>query len=77
MQVEDTRPAGLRENYTDMSAVPKYEMPAEEYEERSDTVLAWKKSQKLGRFDPNAPSLEEQKVNTIRREIAERGESGS
>jgi len=50
-------------------------MPPEEYEGRTDTVLAWKKNQKLGRFDPNAPSLEQQKINAVLREIDERGES--
>ena len=47
-------------------------MPAEEYEHRNDSVLAWKKAQKLGRFDPNAPSLEQQKVNASYREVEER-----
>lgn len=49
-------------------------MPANEYEQRTDSVLAWKKNQKLGRFDPNAPSLEEQKIKGYEREIDERGE---
>lgn len=48
-------------------------MPAAEYETRTDSVLAWKKAQKLGRFDPNAPSIEEQKIRTYDREIEERG----
>lgn len=48
-------------------------MPAEEYESRSDSVLAWKKAQKLGRFDPEAPSIEEHKIRAIEREIDERG----
>lgn len=56
-----------------MSAVKKYEMPKDEYEARSDTVLAWKKTQKLGRFDPEAPSIEQQKIQTVQREIDERG----
>jgi len=58
-----------------LSAVQKYEIPLAEYEERTDSVLAWKKANKLGRFDPNAPSLEQQKVNIIQREIDERGKS--
>lgn len=49
-------------------------MPPEEYETRTDSVLAWKKAQKLGRFDPDAPSIEQQKVHAIEREISERGE---
>ncbi len=31
-------------------------MPEQQYEQLSDSVLAWKKKQKLGRFDPNAKS---------------------
>lgn len=48
-------------------------MPASDYESRTDSVLAWKKNQKLGRFDPNAPDLEQQKIFAIDREIEERG----
>ncbi|EGP89838.1 unnamed protein product [Zymoseptoria tritici ST99CH_1A5] len=73
LQVTDTRPPGARTNYTDVSAVQKYEMPADEYESRTDSVLAWKKAQKLGRFDPNAPDIIEQKVNVTYREVEERG----
>lgn len=50
-------------------------MSATDYENRTDSVLAWKKAQKLGRFDPDAPSVEEQKRNAILREIQERGMS--
>jgi tubulin-folding cofactor B len=53
--------------------VEKYVMPESEYETRTDSVLAWKKNQKLGRFDPNAPSLEEQKIKALEREVEERG----
>ena len=51
-QVADTRPPGMRPNYTDASLVAKYELPPAEYEKRVDSVLAWKKANKLGRFDP-------------------------
>ncbi|KAF2145894.1 uncharacterized protein K452DRAFT_220012 [Aplosporella prunicola CBS 121167] len=71
--VHDTRPAAARTDFSDVSAVDKYVMPADEYEHRSDSVLAWKKAQKLGRFDPNAGSLEEQKVKALEREVHERG----
>lgn len=74
-KVADTRPAGLRTNYTDVSSVEKYEMPPDEYESRTDSVLHWKKTHQLGRFDPNAPSIEQQKVAGIEREIEERGKS--
>lgn len=42
----------MRPNYTDASLVTKYELPASEYEKLDDSVLAWKKANKLGRFDP-------------------------
>jgi len=48
-------------------------MPAAEYETRTDSVLAWKKAQRLGRFDPDAPSIEQQKILASEREIEERG----
>lgn len=48
-----------RPNFTDLSSVEKYELPAEKYESLNNSVLAWKKSQKLGRFDPNAQSPED------------------
>ncbi|KAK4580342.1 hypothetical protein LTR86_000545 [Recurvomyces mirabilis] len=70
--VTDTRPPGARTNYTDVSAVPKYEMSTTDYESRTDSVLAWKKNQKLGRFDPNAPSIEQQKIDGTYREVEQR-----
>lgn len=48
-------------------------MPEEEYAQKTDSVLAWKKAQKLGRFDPDAPSLEAAKVAALEREVRERG----
>lgn len=48
-------------------------MPAEEYAKKSDSVLAWKKAQKLGRFDPNAPSHLQAKIAVFAQEVEERG----
>ncbi|KAI8634135.1 CAP Gly-rich domain-containing protein [Xylariaceae sp. FL1651] len=73
LQVIDTRPAGARLNLNDTSGVEKYVMPAEEYEKKSDSVLAWKKTEKLGRFNPNAPSLEKAKIDALEHEIKSRG----
>ncbi|KAE9961682.1 hypothetical protein BLS_001520 [Venturia inaequalis] len=73
IMVTDTRPPGSRTDYTDVSKVDKYVMPAQEYETLPNSVLAWKKNQKLGRFDPNAPDLEQQKIKALEREIEERG----
>lgn len=66
----------MRPNFTDLSSVEKYELPTETYESLSNSVLAWKKNQKLGRFDPNALSPEEylrQQVAKDQAEIASRG----
>lgn len=48
-------------------------MPEDEYEKKTDSVLAWKKTQKLGRFDPNAPSHEQAKISALEEEIRQRG----
>lgn len=69
----DTRPAGARFNFNDTSGVEKYVLPEEEYEKKTDSVLAWKKAQKLGRFDPNAPSQEDAKIAAFELEIQQRG----
>lgn len=48
-------------------------MPAEEYAKKSDSVLAWKKAQKLGRFDPDAPNQEKAKIAAFAEEVETRG----
>ncbi|KAJ5038872.1 uncharacterized protein L3040_006551 [Drepanopeziza brunnea f. sp. 'multigermtubi'] len=73
IHVTDIRPPGMRPNYTDASMVAKYEMSPDEYEQKTDSVLAWKKANKLGRFDPSAPSLEQAKLQAIDAEIKNRG----
>ncbi len=52
IKVADTRPAGQRPNLSDPSKVDKFELSKEEYESRSDSVLAFKKRNQIGRFDP-------------------------
>ena len=47
-------------------------MSTTDYESRNDSVLAWKKAHKLGRFDPDAPTIVQQKVNASYREVSER-----
>jgi tubulin-specific chaperone B len=48
-------------------------MPDAVYEQRSDSVLAWKKTQKLGRFDPAAPEHARQKIAATEAEVTSRG----
>lgn len=48
-------------------------MPEDEYAKKSDSVLAWKRAEKLGRFNPDAPSLEKAKIEAFEFEIKNRG----
>lgn len=73
LHVQDTRPPGARPNYTDTTGVDKYIMPEAEYEKKTDSVLAWKKAHKLGRFDPNAAAHAASKKAAIEAEVGERG----
>lgn len=69
----DLRPQNARINFNDTSNVDKYILPEVEYEKKTDSVLAWKRAQKLGRFDPDAPSHEQAKVDALEAEVAQRG----
>ncbi|GLI72477.1 hypothetical protein PoHVEF18_000654 [Penicillium ochrochloron] len=71
IEVHDSRPQAMRPNFTDLSSVDKYEMNPETYETLSDSVLAWKRNQKLGRFDPNALSPEESLRKQVEKDQAE------
>ncbi|KEF51266.1 uncharacterized protein A1O9_12616 [Exophiala aquamarina CBS 119918] len=68
IEVYDTRPPGVRQtfNFQDLSSVEKYQMPESQYAQLDDSVLAWKRRQRLGRFDPNAKSAEELAVERLR-----------
>ncbi|PKX94519.1 TBCB family protein [Aspergillus novofumigatus IBT 16806] len=59
IEVHDTRPQAARPNFNDLSSVEKYVLPSATYESLPHSVLAWKKNQKLGRFDPKALSPKE------------------
>ncbi|POW18777.1 hypothetical protein PSHT_05432 [Puccinia striiformis] len=63
IDVVDTDPhsAALAGQYNDVSQVEKFELPIQEYEKRSDSLLAFKIRNKLGRFndDQNKQSEEE------------------
>ncbi|KAI5475046.1 hypothetical protein MNV49_002071 [Pseudohyphozyma bogoriensis] len=50
----DPSSQGLSGQFTDLSRVEKFELTNEEYEARSDTVLAYKQRNKLGRFAPSS-----------------------
>lgn len=49
-------------------------MPMTEYEQRTgtDSVLAIKRDQKIGRFDPKAPEIRERKLKDMREEVEQR-----
>jgi tubulin-folding cofactor B len=44
-------------------------MPVEEYDKLSDSVLAWKRRNKLGRFDPNKDEKEQQELGRQYEEV--------
>lgn len=69
LHVADTRPLSARPNFQDLSAVEKYVMPVEEYDKLQDSVLAWKRRNKLGRFDPNKDEKEQQELNRQYEEV--------
>lgn len=55
----------------------KYVLPTETYESLPNSVLAWKKNQKLGRFDPNALSPVDAMIEQTKKdkdEVEKRGE---
>ncbi|KAF9466210.1 tubulin-folding cofactor B [Collybia nuda] len=53
LKVEDANPAvSFTGQLTDVSQVEKFELTGKEYEERRDTVLAYKQRNKMGRFAP-------------------------
>ncbi|KAG0300444.1 hypothetical protein BGZ98_009174 [Dissophora globulifera] len=51
IHVIDTNPSRVKGQYNDVSLVKKFELPDEEYEKRTDSVLAFKKRNNLGRFN--------------------------
>lgn len=66
-------------NFEDLSGVEKYEMATEEYEKREDTVQAFKKRNKLGRFNPEvqaklAAQSEENKEKASQMNVGDRCE---
>lgn len=66
----------MRPNYNDVNQVAKVEMTPEEYAKKTDSVLAWKKANKLGRFDPSAPTpeaLEKDRIEAYEIEVKSKG----
>lgn len=47
-------------------------MPTSEYETLPNSVLAYKRNNQIGRFDPAAPTIEQAKIAALEREVAER-----
>ncbi|RMZ77882.1 hypothetical protein DV738_g4205, partial [Chaetothyriales sp. CBS 135597] len=62
LEVVDTRPKAAQINWGNVSEVEKYVMTEEEYAKRNDSVMAWKRRQKLGRFDPSQKSVDQLSV---------------
>ncbi|KAB5594483.1 Tubulin-folding cofactor B [Ceratobasidium theobromae] len=54
LKVVDTNKNSLTGQFTDVSAVEKFELTDEEYQKRKDSVLAYKQAHKIGRFADSA-----------------------
>ena len=50
-------------------------MPESEYEKLPGTVLAQKKAQQVGRFNPKAPEIREMKMKEMVEEVRKRSKS--
>ncbi|KAI8889738.1 hypothetical protein K501DRAFT_237920 [Backusella circina FSU 941] len=59
IHVIDTNPHRVKNQYTDVSLVEKFELTEDEYSKRTDTVRAFKERNKLGRFSDEAAAKEE------------------
>lgn len=73
IHVKDLRPVSERLNLHDTSEVERYEMPQEQYEKLENSVLAWKKSKNLGRFDPDHESKREEIVKASHNHVDSKG----
>ncbi|CAE6418179.1 unnamed protein product [Rhizoctonia solani] len=58
LKVTDTNTNSLTGQFTDVSNVEKFELTDEEYQQRKDTVLAYKQANKIGRFADSAQAPE-------------------
>ncbi|KAI8139799.1 CAP Gly-rich domain-containing protein [Fennellomyces sp. T-0311] len=70
LHVLDTNPHRIKNQYTDVSLVEKYEMTTDDYNKRSDTVRAFKERNKLGRFSAEAQEQMAQFANENERAAA-------
>eukprot|EP00042_Codosiga_hollandica_P017558 m.48726 g.48726 ORF g.48726 m.48726 type:complete len:236 (+) comp47783_c0_seq2:100-807(+) len=71
IHVIDTNPFKTRNEFGDVSKVEKFEMADEDYAKRSDSVMAFKARNKLGRFNPEFATKAEQKEHEFEDEARE------
>ncbi|KAH9471643.1 hypothetical protein MJO28_017625 [Puccinia striiformis f. sp. tritici] len=79
IDVVDTDPhsAALAGQYNDVSQVEKFELPIQEYEKRSDSLLAFKIRNKLGRFNDDQNKESEEECNPNQEELQAKYPLGS
>lgn len=66
IHVVDSDPQSELKDLVDNQDLPYFKLSEEEYAKRSNTVLSWKASQKLGRFDPQYQERKEAKLKAER-----------
>jgi len=75
LHVVDSNPARKVYEYSDVAAVPKYEMSEEEYAKLPSSVRAYKERNKLGRFaDVSSEQVEEYAADAAKIAVAARCE---
>ena len=67
INVINTNPTALRGEFTDLSLVEKYEMPEDSYEKLGNSVRAFKKRNKMGRF----ADVDQAEVDRLAEEFSE------
>lgn len=72
LHIEDTRPVSAQVNLNDPTEVEKYVMPEDEYSNRTDSVLNWKKNNQLGRFDVNSKNKLDLEADQTKLDIEQR-----
>nr|CAG8499356.1 10419_t:CDS:2 [Entrophospora candida]CAG8615028.1 8597_t:CDS:2 [Entrophospora candida] len=68
LKVIDTSPNSNKLKFNDLSQVEKYELPDDEYEKRTDSILAFKRRNKFGRFSDEAKSTTSDSTYTYEEE---------
>jgi len=74
MRIHVTDQNPITSQFDDLSQVPKFDLPQEEYEKRNDSVLAFKMKNKLGRFANSGDDAKDANQTTTDIKVGQRCE---